>query len=82
MRRTRNLVLANATALALILAAAPAVANALLSGTVKSAEGKAMGGVTVSAKPQGGTITTTVFTDEAGRRLSRRRPQTAGRDRP
>jgi streptogramin lyase len=66
MRRTRNFVLANATALALILAAAPAFANALLSGTVKSADGKAMGGVTVSAKPQGGTITTTVFTDEAG----------------
>ena len=66
MRRTRNFVLANLTALALILAAAPAFANALLSGTVKSADGKAMGGVTVSAKPQGGTITTTVFTDEAG----------------
>ena len=66
MRRTRNFVLANATALALILAAAPAFANSLLSGTVKSAEGKAMAGVTVSAKPQGGTITTTVFTDEAG----------------
>jgi streptogramin lyase len=66
MRRTRNFVLANATALALILAAAPAFADALLSGTVKSADGKAMGGVTVSAKPQDGTITTTVFTDEAG----------------
>ncbi len=66
MRRSRNFVLANATALALILAAAPAFADALLRGTVKSADGKAMGGVTVSTKPQGGTITTTVFTDEAG----------------
>src|SRR5579871_1569764 len=66
MRRNRNLLLANATALALILAAAPAFANALLSGTIKSTDGKAMGGVTVSAKSQGGTITTTVFTDEAG----------------
>jgi streptogramin lyase len=66
MRRSRNFLLANATALALILAAAPAFASALLSGTVKSADGKTMGGVTVSAKPQDGTITTTVFTDEAG----------------
>jgi streptogramin lyase len=66
MRRTRNLALASATALALVLAAAPSFADALLSGTVKSIDGKAMGGVTVSAKPQGGTITTTVFTDEAG----------------
>jgi streptogramin lyase len=66
MRRTRSLWLANATALAAIIAAAPAFANALLSGTVKSADGKAMGGVTVSAKPQGGTVTTTVFSDEAG----------------
>jgi streptogramin lyase len=66
MRRSRNFVLANATAFALILAAAPAFADALLSGTVKSADGKAMGGVTVSAKPQDGTITTTVFTDKAG----------------
>jgi hypothetical protein len=66
MRRTRSLILASATALAAIVAAAPAFANALLSGNVKSADGKAMGGVTVSAKSQGGTITTTVFTDETG----------------
>ena len=38
----------------------------LLSGHIKSADGKAMGGVMVSAKPEGGTITTTVLTDEAG----------------
>ena len=42
------------------------IADALLSGMIKSSDGKAMGGVTVSAKPEGGTITTTVFTDEAG----------------
>jgi streptogramin lyase len=66
MRRTRSLWLANATALAAIIAAAPAFANTLLSGTVRSADGKAMGGVTVSAKPQAGTVTTTVFSDEAG----------------
>ena len=49
------------------LLAAPALAaDALLSGTITSSTGEKMGGVTVSAKPDGGTITTTVFTDEAG----------------
>src|SRR4029079_12861276 len=42
-------------------------ADAILSGSIKSAAGEAMGGVMVSAKPQGGTITTTVLTDETGR---------------
>src|SRR5271156_2421634 len=51
---------------AAILIAGPAFADALLSGTVKSLDDKAMGGVTVSAKPYGGTITTTVFTDTSG----------------
>jgi streptogramin lyase len=41
-------------------------ADALLSGTITSAAGEKMGGVTVSAKPAGGTITTTVFTDDTG----------------
>ena len=41
-------------------------ADATLSGTIASAAGEKLGGVTVSAKPAGGTITTTVFTDEAG----------------
>ena len=38
----------------------------LLAGTVKSAAGEKMAGVTVSAKAQGATVTTTVFTDEDG----------------
>jgi len=38
----------------------------LLAGSVKSASGEKMAGVTVSAKAQGSTITTTVFTDEDG----------------
>jgi streptogramin lyase len=41
-------------------------ADVLLSGAIVSASGEKMGGVTVSAKPEGGTITTSVFTDEAG----------------
>ena len=42
-------------------------ADAVLSGAVVSAAGEKMGGVTVSAKPEGATITTTVFTDADGR---------------
>jgi virginiamycin B lyase len=42
-------------------------ADAILSGSIKSPAGEAMGGVMVSAKAEGGTITTTVLTDEAGR---------------
>jgi hypothetical protein len=41
-------------------------ADVVLSGTITAASGEAMGGVTVSAKADGQTITTTVFTDEAG----------------
>ena len=40
--------------------------EAILSGSITSATGEKLGGVTVSAKPAGGSITTTVFTDEAG----------------
>jgi streptogramin lyase len=47
--------------------AAPVWADALISGAVKSASGDAMAGVTVSAKADGATITTTVFTDAGGR---------------
>jgi virginiamycin B lyase len=41
-------------------------ADALLSGIVTSAAGEKIGGVTVSAKAEGATVTTTVFTDEGG----------------
>ncbi len=57
-----GLIVTNLAAVAAILISVPAFADALLSGTIKSSDGKAMGGVTVSAKPDGGTITTTVFT--------------------
>src|SRR5580700_11583559 len=62
----RGFIVANLAAVAAILIALPAFADALLSGTIKSSDGKAMGGVTVSAKPDGGTITTTVFSDTDG----------------
>src|SRR5207249_9284334 len=41
-------------------------ADALLTGTITSAAGEKMGGVTVSAKAEGSTITTSVFTDQTG----------------
>ena len=44
-------------------------ADALLSGAITSAAGEKLGGVTVSAKAEGATITTTVFTDENGQVL-------------
>src|SRR5262245_6046979 len=56
-------------ALIALLTTLPAPAHAgdvILSGTVTSAVGEKMGGVTVSAKAEGQTITTSVFTDEAG----------------
>src|SRR5258708_25334377 len=50
-----------------ILIAAPAfAADAILSGTVTAAGGQKMGGVTVSAKADGATIKTSVYTDKAG----------------
>jgi len=44
----------------------PAYADALLSGAITSASGEKMGGVTVSVKADGSTITTSVYTDAAG----------------
>src|SRR5690349_21412257 len=46
------------------LRAAPS--GALLTGTVKGPSGEKMAGVTVSAKMEGQTITTSVFTDDYG----------------
>ena len=40
--------------------------ESLLTGAVTSAAGEKMGGVTVSAKAEGSTITTSVFTDDTG----------------
>src|SRR3984893_13907059 len=41
-------------------------ADAVLSGAIKSADGAALGGVTVSARADGSNIVTSVYTDEAG----------------
>src|SRR3984893_12111655 len=53
----------SATALTPMTASA---ADAVLSGTIKSADGAALGGVTVSARADGSNIVTSVFTDETG----------------
>src|SRR5262245_43485300 len=53
----------SATALTPIMAGA---ADAVLSGTIKSAEGVALGGVTVTARLEGSNVVTSVFTDESG----------------
>ena len=55
-----------ALAAAMSVPAAINAADAPLSGTITSAVGEKLGGVTVSVKPVGGTITTTVYTDESG----------------
>src|SRR3984893_12340603 len=44
-----------------------ASATAILSGTVKSSDGKPLEGVGVSARSAGDTFTTTVYTDQSGR---------------
>ena len=54
-------------AMPLALSDAAEAADALLSGAIGSSTGEKLGGVTVSAKAQGQTITTTVFTDETGK---------------
>jgi streptogramin lyase len=59
--------LASVAAVAAPKAIPAASSGFLLVGTVKSVSGEAMGGVAVSAKGEGRTITTTVFTDEQGR---------------
>jgi streptogramin lyase len=56
-----------ASAAAIVIAPAPAsAADHILSGSVASAAGEKLNGVTVSAKLEGSTITTSVYTDESG----------------
>ena len=64
--RTAFAGLLGALAAMIACAAAAPASEAVLSGSVTSAAGEKLAGVTVSAKPTGGTVTTSVFTDEAG----------------
>lgn len=65
-KTVRSAALGGAIALGAVLSSAAAHADALLSGVVVSADGKPMSGVTVSAKADGASVTTTVFSDDSG----------------
>jgi streptogramin lyase len=64
MSKVLALLLAGASIL--VAAAASRAADQNLSGAVTTRSGQMLEGVTVSAKPEGSTITTSVYTDTAG----------------
>jgi streptogramin lyase/mono/diheme cytochrome c family protein len=67
MINVRSILLASAASLGIAGLAGPALAaDQLLTGAISSAAGEKLGGVTVSAKLEGSTITTSVYTDESG----------------
>src|SRR5206468_1012946 len=65
MRNLRSLLLAGAASLVVVTGAQ--AADQLLSGVISSPSGQKLEGVTVYAKLEGSTITTSVYTDETGR---------------
>jgi streptogramin lyase len=67
MKNTTRFLQAAPFAFAIALApVAASAADGILSGAVKSSGGEKLGGVMVSAKGEGQTITTSIFTDENG----------------
>ena len=66
MTHLRNILMASAASLVVAGLAPAFAADQLLTGAITSASGEKLGGVTVSAKLAGSTITTSVYTDEAG----------------
>src|SRR5882672_5529136 len=68
MTNVRSILLASVAAVVTGLAATSfaQAADQLLTGAITSASGEKLGGVTVSAKQDGSTITTSVYTDETG----------------
>src|SRR5216117_325008 len=64
MSKAQSLLLACAASLLAATAAHPA--DQLLSGAITARSGQKLEGVTVSAKMEGSTITTSVYTDTAG----------------
>src|SRR5215467_7635708 len=64
----RSVLLASAASLVVASLAAPTARadDQLLTGTITSASGEKLGGATVSAKQEGTTISTHVYTDETG----------------
>ena len=67
MTNVRSILLASAASLVIAGAATPTMAaDQVLNGAISSPAGEKLGGVTVSAKQDGSTITTSVYTDEGG----------------
>jgi len=67
MTNVRSILLASAASLVIAGLAGPAAAaDQLLTGAISSPAGEKLGGVTVSAKLEGSTITTSVYTDGSG----------------
>src|SRR5438552_7184033 len=64
MRNVRSLLLAAAAIMVMVTAAQ--AADQLLTGAISSRAGQKLEGVTVSAKMEGSSITTSVYTDTAG----------------
>src|SRR6516162_9673917 len=66
MTHVRGQLLATAASLVLVGAVSTAWADQLLTGSIASASGQKLDGVQVSAKKEGSTITTRVYTDQNG----------------
>ena len=67
MTNVRSILLASAASLVIAGSATPTMAaDQALNGAISSPAGEKLGGVTVSAKQVGSTITTSVYTDDAG----------------
>src|SRR5215470_15697625 len=66
MRHLRGNLLASVAGLVVGFAAGGASADQLLTGSIVSASGQKLDGVQVSAKKEGSTITTSVYTDQNG----------------
>src|SRR4026208_1148831 len=67
MPNIRTALLTSAALAIAALAVSPAnAADPILSGAIRSATGQKLDGVAVSAKREGGTITTSVYTDATG----------------
>jgi virginiamycin B lyase len=67
MINVRSILLASAATLVIAVVTTPTMAaDQILNGAVSAQSGEKLGGVTVSAKQDGSTITTSVYSDDAG----------------
>src|SRR6202790_3520537 len=66
MTQMRGRLLASVAGLVVGFAASGASADQLLTGSITSASGQKLEGVQISAKKEGSTITTSVYTDQNG----------------